>query len=367
MTEASPSALANMGLFLIGFSGDYAKALEVGEIALELCNVFGYKQALPQTVGMLFGFIRLWTRPMHDFLVPMRYATDLGLRLGCLDDVSFLVNTFGLLLILTQINTLHASISQIEGFRHMMIEMKHVDHLSFTECNLQFAHKLAYVQQGNNCTMDGDIMTEEGMHKVASDNKDIGLTAFIYYFKMMLNVYFGQPVVAAANGEKLIDFGFKYGQGAHMIPRSTFFIGLSSILAYRVDQKASHLKRARLMKQRLKTWVKASNPNVLHLLHLMQAEHRYIKKRFEAAHQEYLAAIKASMRTGFKLDYALSNELLALFYGDPKNPLHDREQAKFHLEQSLDSYHAYGAANKVNHMKETCSECIGNDPTKYSS
>ena len=110
-SKSTPSALAALGLLVVGISGDYAKALKIGETALELCEVYAYKAALPQTVGLVFGFIRHWTKPMHEFLTPMRYAIDIGTRLGLMDDVAFLVNTYGILLILTQTNTLAASIS----------------------------------------------------------------------------------------------------------------------------------------------------------------------------------------------------------------------------------------------------------------
>ena len=150
---------------------------------------------------------------------------------------------------------------------------------------------------------------------------------------------------------KNIDVGFKVCQGCHFVPRNTFFVGLFLVLAYMVDGKARRLKTASLMKRRLKAWLKIGNPNVLHFLHLLRAELKYSRQDFAAARDQYMAAIKVSMRTGYKLDYAVSNELLSLFHADAANPLHSIHKSQHHMRASIDSYEAYGAANKVRYMK----------------
>lgn len=82
-----------------------------------------------------------------------------------------------------------------------------------------------------------------------------------------------------------------------------------------------------------------------------QAELKYSQRPFVEARDEYMEAAKMSMRTGFKLDFALSRELLSVFFADPKNPLQDASQSKYHMEAALESYGAYGVANKVRYMK----------------
>jgi histidine kinase len=350
-TKDTPPGLACVAALIVALFGDNKKGLEVGEAALALCEEQGYKIALPKTVGFVFGFVRHWSRPMHEFATPMRYAIDIGLRLGCMDDCAFLVNTYGLLLVLTSTNTLTESIKDIEGFRHMMKEMNHQDHLSFTECNLQFAHKLAY-QHEDVVSLDGDIMNETVMRQLAQDNHDVALTGFVNYFKMMLNFYFGHPVQAAESGEAVIGFGFSFGQGAHLVPRCTFFIGLSNLLAYKMDGKAKRIRTIKAMEKRVKNWVKQSNPNVLHFLHLLQAELHSVKKNWEQAKIAFSSAIATSSRTGFKLDFALGNELLALFYWNPKNKLHDTDEARFYMKEAIHAYASYGAAHKASHLEQ---------------
>ena len=128
-------------------------------------------------------------------------------------------------------------------------------------------------------TLNGEIMQEKEMLELGDKNIDIILKAFVYYFKMMLNVYFGRPIDAAQVGENNFDLGFAYCQGTHIVPCNTFFLGLSMVLAYRFDRKTKRLLKAKVMKNRLKSWVKGSNPNVLHFLHLLQAELHYAKKQ----------------------------------------------------------------------------------------
>uniref|UniRef100_A0A7S3DXD2 Orc1-like AAA ATPase domain-containing protein n=1 Tax=Entomoneis paludosa TaxID=265537 RepID=A0A7S3DXD2_9STRA len=360
-SPATPSVLAIMGMLLVGVTGDAKKAHEIGEAALELCDSYGYKTALPQTVGIVFGFVRCWTKPMQDFLTPMRYAIDIGTRLGIMDDVSFLVNTYGFLMILTQTATLPTTIKELQGFRHMMIEMKHIDHLSFTEINLQFAIKMANVNledPENNFLMTGDIVSEDKILLTAEQNKDVALSAYFKYLMASLQLYFGRPVVGADLAENLLDFGVKYSQGAHCVPRVTFILGLVSVLAFKEDKKLRRLRVAEIMKKRLAKWTKQGNPNAVHFLHLLRAELFSVKKKRKLALEEYSAAVKSSMRAGFKMDFALSSELLSLFYassphtGNEETRLKEISQARFHMGRALKAYVDYGAANKAKHLHE---------------
>ena len=350
-SKSSAPALVSMAMMLIGISGSYNLAYEVGEIALELCNVYMYKETLPPTVALVFGYVRHWVKPMHDFVAPMRYAMDLGMRMGNMDDCGLLFSTFGVMLLLCQIDTLVSAITEIERYRRIMIEKNVKDHLVFTEVNLAFAHKMAYDENDDCGSLNGEIMKEEDMFALAEENEDKILTAFIYYQKMMLNVYFGKHVDAAKFAAKNADVGFNICQGCHFVPRNTFFVGLSMVLAHRVDGRATRLKTANLMKKRLKAWLKSGNPNVLHFLHLLRAELKYSQQKFSEARIEYINATKVSTRTGFKLDFALSNELLSRFYADAVNPLRDLSQSRHHMEAAIESYSAYGAANKVRYLK----------------
>ena len=341
-----------MAMMLIGITKNYNMACELGENALELSKANNYKESLPVTVGLLFGYVRHWAKPMHEFVAPMRYAMDLGMRMGLMDDCGLLFSTFGLMLVLCQIGNLTSAILEIEEYRHIMIEHDIKDHLVFNECNLQFAHKMAF--DIDDCwSPSGDIMQEEDMFAKARENNDEILFAFIHYQKMMLNVYFGRPIEAAVSAELNRDVGFTICQGTHFVPRNTFFVGLSMVLAHRLDGKRSRLKIANLMKKRLKAWVVSGNPNVPHFLRLLGAELSYTKKKYEAAHEGYMDSNKASMRTGLKLDFALASELLAVFYFDSTNPMHELIKGRYHLESAIDAYSGYGAANKVRYLRQT--------------
>jgi predicted ATPase len=354
-TKDTPPAIASAAVLIIAVFGDNKKAFDVGEAAVALCDEHGYKAALPKTVAFVFGWVRHWSRPMHDFATPMRYAIDIGLRLGCMDDCALLMQTYAILLVLTSTHTLTQSIKEIEGFVHLMKEMNDEYQIAFTQCTLQFAHKLAF-QHDDNFSLDGAIMNEEVMRQLAKDNKDAVLAGFVDYYTMMLNVYFGRPVQAADLGESVVGFGFSYGQGSHLVARCTFFIGLANVLAYKMDGKAKRIRTAKAMEKRVKNWVKQSNPNVLHFLHLLQAELHSVKKNWEQAKISFTSAITTSSRTGFKLDFALGNELLALFYWNPKNKLYDKEQARFYMKEAIRAYIAYGALNKASHLECRFSE-----------
>ena len=153
---------------------------------------------------------------MRQFMSPMRYAIDVGTRLGCVSDVAVAMNTCGLLMMLTSAQPLEETLTELQGFRQKMRDGKQDDQACFTECNLQFAHNLAYPQTDDavSTALDGDYMTEASMRAIATENNDVILNAFVDYFKMQLSIYFGRPQEAVEHGDKVVAFGFEYGQGS---------------------------------------------------------------------------------------------------------------------------------------------------------
>ena len=326
-----------------------AKALELAESALAICEIYNYKEALPLGVAIIFGFVRHWSRPLQQFVSPMQYGIDVGTRMGCMGDVAVAMNTFGLLLVLTSVQTLPETVDDLKRFRQKLRDGNHDDQACFTECNLQFAIKMAVPHQENeSVTLNGDYMTEAGMRTVAKENNDTILAAFVDYFKMQLLVYFGQPLDAAKLGTKVKDMGFKFAQGTHMVPRNSFMIGIANVLSYKENGRSTHLRVAKAMLKRLQKWAQQSNPNVLHFLNLLQAELFAVTKKEKDAQHCYTEAMTASSRMGFRLDFALASELYALFQSDFRG---DKSMACYYMEQALNAYESYGAMNKVLHLK----------------
>ena len=361
VSPSSPTGICCTGLLLISLN-DPQKALELAESALALCETYNYREALPLTVALVFGFIRHWTRPMQQFVSPMRYGIELGTRLGCVSDVAVAMNTFGILLVLTSAQHLGETVTELLSIRQKLRETKQDDQACFTECNLQFAHKLVCPQYNDSmlACFDGDITTEAAMRAVAKENKDVILDAFVDYFKMQLSIYFGSPEDAVKHGEQVIDFGFKYGQGTHMVPRCTFMIGLANIWSFKTDKQSKYLRTAKAMLKRLRVWAKQKNPNVLHMLQLLEAEVSFVtdkkgKKNLEQTAQGYKTAMISSKRMGLRLDFALFNELYARFQVEAHN---DLVSATYYMTQAYLEYESYGAHNKAAHLKRTYPQLV---------
>ena len=171
---------------------------------------------------------------------------------------------------------------------------------------------------------------------------------------MQLCIFFGNPKGAAKHGEQVVSFGFKYAQGTHMVPRCTFLIGLANALCFKIDGHSKNLRNAKAMLKRLQTWAQQKNPNVLHMLHLLQAETSSATdkkgKNLEQTEEDYKKAMTFSKRMGYRMDFALSNELYALFLKDTNK---DERLASDYMTQAYQEYESYGALNKAAHVKRT--------------
>lgn len=132
--------------------------------------------------------------------------------------------------------------------------------------------------------------------------------------------------------------------------RYTFFDGLVSIRAAR--DATTWLKRKKWKKRALKSiqiilgWVKKSNVNLVHTLHLLEAELAALEEKYSKAEDSYKSAISVATRNGFQQDRALSHELASTYFASRN----DEYWRNYHMESCQKCYADYGAMAKVEQL-----------------
>lgn len=94
----------------------------------------------------------------------------------------------------------------------------------------------------------------------------------------------------------------------------------------------------------IQKWVRRGNVNLVHSLHLLEAELAVLDgNASRKAEESYKSAIAIASKNGFLQDQALSHELASLYFegrGDDSRRDH-------HMEHAIQCYLAWGAMAKV--------------------
>ena len=96
----------------------------------------------------------------------------------------------------------------------------------------------------------------------------------------------------------------------------------------------------------IRGWVRKGSVNLVHNLHLLEAEYASLKRKHKKAEESYKAAITVAKTNGFRQDVALSHELASMYY-DRQGEMY---WVDYHSERCLECYKEWGATAKVTQL-----------------
>lgn len=166
-----------------------------------------------------------------------------------------------------------------------------------------------------------------------------------------LKVFFNQWDEAASLLLEAGDCSQVLGHGVFTLARFTYLEGLISIQSAKSAttwlKKRTWKNRSIKSKKRIRTWVKKGNVNLVHYLHLLEAEYATMQGgKSDKAECNYKAAIDISSRNSFIQDCALSHELASTYY-DSKGDTYWRD---YHMEQCKKCYSEWNATAKLEQL-----------------
>ena len=136
------------------------------------------------------------------------------------------------------------------------------------------------------------------------------------------------------------------------VVRYTFFEGLICIKAAQssvgVMDSRKWKRRALKSMKFIRRWMKLGNVNIIHCLHLLEAELAVLNGKSEKTVEDcYKSAIDIASKNQFIQDEALSNELASEYFGSRN----ERSQSSdYYLKQAIECYSKWGATAKVQQL-----------------
>ena len=118
-------------------------------------------------------------------------------------------------------------------------------------------------------------------------------------------------------------------------------------MAHKTNSR-KYKKHARAAQKTIQTWINKGSFNNFHQAALFAAEEAAMSGDTEKARELFNSGIVLAARCGFLRNAALINERYAEFF---LNNLQDKEQAKYHVEQAIKFFKAWGAQLSVDKIQ----------------
>ena len=122
---------------------------------------------------------------------------------------------------------------------------------------------------------------------------------------------------------------------------------------WRVRRKLK--KKATKLMKLIRSWLKCGNVNIVHVLHLLSAEHAVLKGNKLVAEEQFKLSIAVASQNGFLQDRGIAHELAGKYYISQG----DEYWARYHLEKAELSFSDWGAIIKVDQLREQKKVLLG--------
>jgi len=343
INASSCDAFTTFGILLSGPFGKPQQGREMAKAAeLIISTKPGASRMKSRSANVIQGFINHWTIPLRETLTPLLEGYQAGRDSGDFESAKLCLG-------FRVVHTFHAGIplntDLIAEAINLHINFLHPD--ITTELWLQIyllaIKKLCNIElEENEKDFDGILQaTSEG------DMSSLTMQCYIRTIQLELVAFFGDWEEAKSLLLTTADVRAVV-QSTHPAVRYTFFEGLICLKAAQslVGMMDSWKWKRRALKSMkfIRRWIKLGNVNIIHCLHLLEAELAVLngksEKRVEGS---YKSAIDIAAKDQFIQDEALSNELASSYFGSRKNV----SRRDYYLGNAIRCYSKWGATAKV--------------------
>eukprot|EP00578_Thalassiosira_sp_NH16_P023676 CAMPEP_0181082736 /NCGR_PEP_ID=MMETSP1071-20121207/3781_1 /TAXON_ID=35127 /ORGANISM="Thalassiosira sp., Strain NH16" /LENGTH=743 /DNA_ID=CAMNT_0023164343 /DNA_START=105 /DNA_END=2336 /DNA_ORIENTATION=+ len=362
INASSCDAFTGFGVILCGGFGKPQRGKEMAKVAELILAKPGMKRMTSRSVFVCEGLISHWTKPLRETLEPLLEAYKVGLECGDGQSAGIcqslhVTHSFycGLPL---EGNFAAEIVAPVVGLQN---DAKTVESSTVVQTQQDLDIHVIYLL-GSKRLRGKEVLPEEqnfdDILEVANKTGNQTLCGYIYAGHMELKVIFGEwedaTNIAIKAGDvraalvatyTSIRFTFLraliYIKAAQSQPTGTNeLLGRMICSADRYKWKRKALKEMKLIQK----WVRRGNVNLVHSLHLLEAELAVLDgNASRKAEESYKSAIAIASKNGFLQDQALSHELASLYFegrGDDSRRDH-------HMEHAIQCYSAWGAMAKV--------------------
>jgi predicted ATPase len=344
LSRFSSFAFAN---FAFGFTviGDMAEAYRIGSLALRIMQRFGEDA---RTLVILHGLLFHTKKPIMDSLKPTLKAYCMAFSEGDIAFAGQACSTHFTARIIAG-SPLTAIVDDIFGFCDQLKafgqELMWIVLVILQRSCLELTGRSKEIQK-----MIGEYLDDSSFENLLMTLK-AGRRDFQFCMHTLRSRYYLDDFESAHYFAERC-WRSKELDGAY--PVNSLYYLFSALIAAECYKNADISKRLRLWRifrchhRKLMSWSEKGNPNIRHLIYLLNAEYMTLQKKKNPVEikQMYDKCIALANRTGFVHDAALANERVGVFF----LAMNDMYWAQHYLQQSKRLFTDWGAIAKVSRM-----------------
>jgi len=282
-----------------------------------------------------------WTSPLHDTIEPLLKGYQVGFEVGDTDSACYCLTSRMFSLFFTG-RTLDSIQKELEATIRVMTQLKQ----EYTKLKIIILLTTVKKLRGLDADAGDEIM--DSILASAAETR-INLSANVNMMNLEVFVLFQEWREA----NELV----RKADNIRLLLPSTFasvrYTFLEALTYLKSAQSAPGWKKRQMKKcahkamQLIRGWAKNGNVNVVHYLHILDAELAVLQGKNKKAKKSFNAAIATSRRHGFLQDSALAHELASAYFRSQG----DEYWGNYHIECSRACYQEWGCSEKVEQLK----------------
>jgi len=341
LNPSSSGAFASLGLLLCGPLGRPQQSREMAKAAELILAKPGIRSTTSMTICITQSFCYHWTAPLHVTIAPLLKGFQEGLEIG---DTGAACSC-----LVIRIECLYFIGRSLDSIQHELeATIEVVKKLKQDSRMLRIVVLLTTVKKLRGLDVDADEEKIDSLLAIAVATHNLNLAANINTMKLEVFVFFQQ-------WEQAFDLVRKAGN-IRLVLSSAFssvrYTFLEALTYLKATQSASGSKKRQMKKcaqktiQLIRVWAKNGNVNVVHYLHILEAELAVLRGNKKKAKESFNAAIAASRKNGFLQDRALAHEMASAHF----KAQGDEFWRNHHMECAKTCYQEWGCDEKVEQL-----------------
>ena len=332
----------------------------LGDIALELSEQIGDKEATAKASMMVFTFLHPWKNGMRSCRAPMLYSHRFAMESG--DSESGVICLFNIDCIdwCTSLSPLHRFAKELERHAKFSFEYQFPRAADITMLFARGLRRLCASKNPAFAWLDAPI-TYPRKFNFENNEDDPMVQCFHNVLELQSHLLLGEHEKALKCADSMPDVT-KACMGQPYVPRALFYRALT-YFSMAGDVRKHHREANRALMELKTKFVDRGNVNCVHMLTLLDAEVARVKKDDTTARQKYAEAILLATRSRHIHDVGISNEYAGRFYLQ----IQDMTRASYHIEQAIKSYTDWGADAVAQRLQESHSNLITNHSVGFLS
>ena len=369
--DHSPSAFNGMGMIFYHFLNDHKTGAIYSELAISMKNriqQLTYKKSgrLPSSQARstftTTVFLSYWIKPVQGYSNALQEGYQQGLRVGDTESALWCKHLHACLIFasgkrLPEIGTLCSEVVSQSRV------LKRFEVAAYSQLLWQTVLNLIDPKEGGS-HLSGSAMDEEFILKSCQSWQSKLSENIFGSFTILLCALYSDYEKGAELAMKRQNRILKENPGVITGQSDPFFRGLCLYAAASTTTSGSrrkwksYLRHANKVRKMLRSWVDRGNPNVVHHLKLLDAEHEACTGNRDVAIVLYEVACTVAKTSGFIQDAALAHERLVEYLLQTDDLSQQRGDVEHHLTEAISCYHDWGASAKVAWLLDKYSDIL---------